>query len=238
LKAEDQVSGAWKQFFRDQFQQPYMQQLSQFLHTEKQAGKTLYPKGEQIFNAFALTPLEQVKVVIVGQDPYHGPGQAHGLSFSVPPGVNLPPSLKNIYKELQADLGLPAPEHGCLSHWAEQGVMLLNSVLTVVQGNAGAHQKKGWEQFTNAAVEQINNQPQPVVFLAWGRFAHGVCEHVDQRKHLVIKTSHPSPLGATKAGRDFCAFLGSHCFSQANRWLLEQGRSPVDWSVPLPASQT
>lgn len=232
MKAEDQVSGGWKPFFQEQFNQAYMKQLSQFLHAEKQAGKVVYPKGDEIFNAFVLTPLEDVKVVIVGQDPYHGPGQAHGLSFSVPPNIALPPSLKNIYKELNQDLGLAVPSHGCLTHWAEQGVMLLNSVLTVEQGNAGAHQKKGWEQFTNAAVEQINQQTNPVVFLAWGRFAHGVCENVDTQKHLVIKTSHPSPLGATKQGRDFCAFIGSSCFSQANCWLLEHGRAPIDWSVP------
>lgn len=232
LKAEDQVSGAWQAFFKQQFELPYMQQLRQFLQAEKLAEKVIYPHSDAIFNAFVLTPLEQVKVVIVGQDPYHGAGQAHGLSFSVPEGVALPPSLKNIYKELHRDLGLAVPGHGCLTHWAKQGVMLLNSVLTVEQGNAGSHQKKGWEQFTNAAVELINQQDNPVVFLAWGKFAHGVCSGVDQSKHQVIQTSHPSPLGATKSGRDFDAFLGSHCFSRANRWLLEQGRAPIDWSVP------
>lgn len=227
----EQVSGYWKEFFQQELEKDYMKQLSLFLREQKQQGLTIYPASSNIFNAFASTPLEQVKVVIIGQDPYHGPDQAHGLSFSVPEGIERPPSLKNIFKELHRDLGIDIPESGCLQAWAERGVMLLNSVLTVPAGQAGGHQKKGWETFTNAALNAINERCPHVVFLSWGRFAHGVCEHINTERHCVIKTSHPSPLGATKAGKDFVAFNGSGCFSKANRWLMEQDIAPVDWCL-------
>ncbi len=227
----EQLNGQWKSFFQDELEKDYMKQLSQFLREQKKQGVTVYPPSAQMFNAFVSTPLEKIKAVIIGQDPYHGPGQAHGLSFSVPQGVDAPPSLKNIFKELHRDLGIEFPTHGCLQAWAEHGVMLLNSVLSVPAGQAGGHQKKGWETFTLEAIKTINEQCEHVVFLSWGRFAHGVCESIDQTKHLDIKTSHPSPLGATKSGNDFAAFLGSGCFSAANRWLMEQGIAPVDWRL-------
>lgn len=231
MKASDNVTGAWQQYFQQEFDQPYMKELSAFLRAEKQAGKTIYPPSPVMFNTFQLTPLEDVKVVIVGQDPYHGPGQAHGLCFSVQMGVQPPPSLKNIYKELNRDLGLAIPSHGNLESWGRQGVMLLNTVLTVERGVAASHQGKGWERFTQGAISLINSQCEHVVFLAWGRHAHRVCADIDRTRHLVIQTSHPSPLGATKAGRNFSAFLGSGCFSEANRWLLNHQRIPVNWSL-------
>lgn len=227
----EQVSGYWKEFFQQELEKDYMKQLSQFLREQKQQGVTIYPASANIFNAFVSTPLEEVKVVIIGQDPYHGPGQAHGLSFSVPEGIDLPPSLKNIFKELNRDLGMEIPQSGCLQAWAERGVMMLNSVLTVPEGQAGGHQKKGWETFTNVALNAINERCPHVVFLSWGRFAHGVCEHINTERHCVIKTSHPSPLGVTKAGKDFVSFSGSGCFSQANRWLMEREIAPVDWRL-------
>lgn len=217
----------WRAVFEAELAQPYMEQLRAFLKCEMQSGKVIYPPSTQWFQAFLHTPFDQVKVVIVGQDPYHGPGQAHGLSFSVPPGVALPPSLRNIYKELFA--GANQPGSGDLSAWARQGVLLLNASLTVEQGAAGSHAKKGWLQFTAQCLRALNAQRSGIVFLAWGRFAHGVCADIDSARHCVIKTSHPSPLGATKAGRDFCAFLGSRCFELANERLQQWGKSPVDW---------
>lgn len=231
MSAIDKVTGYWKTFFAEQLEQDYMKNLSAFLREQKQQGQVIYPTSDNMFKAFEWTPLEQVKVVIIGQDPYHGAGQAHGLSFSVPQGIDQPPSLKNIFKELNRDLGVTAPNHGCLESWAKRGVMLLNSVLTVPDGTAGGHQKKGWEQFTNAALQAINEHCEHVVFLSWGRFAHGVCEQIDNSKHLVVKTSHPSPLGASKVGKDFAAFMGSGCFSQANRWLMEKQIAPVNWQI-------
>lgn len=231
MMATERVTGAWQQYFEQEFAKPYMQELSAFLRAEKQAGKEIYPPSSMIFRAFELTPLEQVKVVLVGQDPYHGPGQAHGLCFSVQHGVQPPPSLKNIHKELHRDLGLSIPQHGNLEAWGHQGVMLLNTSLTVERGQAASHKGKGWEQFTQGALSMINKHCDHVVFLAWGKHAHKVCSEIDEQRHLVIRTSHPSPLGATKAGRDFTAFLGSGCFSEANRWLLSKQRVPVNWAL-------
>ena len=227
----EQVDGYWQDFFQQELEKEYMKQLSQFLREQKQQGQLIYPSSANMFNAFISTPLEKIKVVIIGQDPYHEAGQAHGLSFSVPEGIALPASLKNIYKELHRDLGMAIPNSGCLQAWAERGVMLLNSVLTVPEGKAGGHQKKGWETFTNAAINAINERCPHVVFLSWGKFAHGVCETIDTSRHFVIKTSHPSPLGVTKVGKDFVAFNGSGCFSKANRWLMEQHIAPVDWRL-------
>lgn len=226
-----QLDAAWKTHFRGEFSQDYMQALAEFLAAESKHGAVIYPPSEQRFNAFLCAPLDEIKVVIVGQDPYHGAGQAHGLSFSVPDGVKIPPSLRNIYKELSRDLGMNIPLSGNLESWAKQGVLLLNASLSVREGEANSHSKKGWLRFTNSCIEHINTKKSGVVFLAWGRFAHQVCSVVDTSKHCVIKTSHPSPLGAMKAGKDFSAFLGSGCFSQANEYLQTQGHSAIDWST-------
>lgn len=226
----DQLDDGWRQVFERELAQEYMASLRDFLRGRQAAGAVIFPPKPLWFNAFLHTPFDKLKVVIVGQDPYHGPGQAHGLSFSVPSGQPLPPSLKNIYKELYGPAGVPAS--GDLTHWADQGVLLLNACLTVEQGLAGSHSKRGWERFTSRCLQAINEQCEQVVFLAWGRFAHAVCESIDTERHRVIKTSHPSPLGATKAGRDFVAFMGSGCFDQANAQLAEWGKAGIRWTLP------
>jgi uracil-DNA glycosylase len=200
--------------------------LQSFLDAELAAGKTIYPPQGAWFRALELTPLDKVRVVILGQDPYHGPGQAHGLCFSVPPGVRSPPSLANIYKELESDLGLPRPRHGFLEHWARQGVLLLNSVLTVEMAKAGSHSKKGWEPFTDAIIAQVNNKAEPVVFMLWGAYAHKKAANVDASRHLVLKAAHPSPLSAHNG------FLGCKHFSQCNAFLASNGLPPIDWTLP------
>ena len=230
-KIIDQLDPAWKAHFEHEFSQDYMFQLREFLSSEVTSGTVIYPPKDQWFNAFLYTPFNDIKVVIVGQDPYHGEGQAHGLSFSVPDGVKIPPSLRNIYKELNRDLGMNIPSSGNLQAWARQGVLLLNASLTVRAAEANSHSKQGWLRFTNACIQHINEHKQGVVFMAWGRFAHDVCAVVDSSKHCVIKTSHPSPLGATKTGKDFTAFMGSGCFSLANQYLKQQGKQPIDWSL-------
>ena len=207
-----------------------MQQLREFLRREKSAGKVIYPPGREMFAAFNLTPLERVKVVILGQDPYHGPGQAHGLCFSVRPGVALPPSLVNIYREMQEDLGIPPAAHGCLTHWAEQGVLLLNSVLSVERGRAASHQGQGWETFTDRAVEVVNRECAHVVFMLWGSYAQRKGAVIDTGKHLVLKSPHPSPLSAHRG------FFGCRHFSQANAWLESMDRGAIDWQLPPQAS--
>jgi uracil-DNA glycosylase len=217
---------SWKQALAPQFADPYMAALRQFLATEKEAGKRIFPKGSEYFRALDLTPLPKVKVVILGQDPYHGAGQAHGLCFSVRPGVRIPPSLVNIYKEMQADLGIPPAQHGFLEHWARQGVLLLNSVLTVEEGRAAAHQGKGWERFTDAVIRAVNEEGSHVVFMLWGSYAQKKAAFVDQRRHLVLKAPHPSPLSAHNG------FFGSRHFSKANSYLISNGREPVDWQLP------
>ena len=200
--------------------------LRGFLDAELAAGKTLFPPQNAWFRALELTPFDKVRVVILGQDPYHGPGQAHGLSFSVPPGVRPPPSLLNIYKELEGDLGLPRPRHGFLEHWSRQGVLLLNSVLTVEMAKAASHSKKGWEPFTDAIIAQVNNKTDPVVFMLWGAYAHKKAAHVDSSRHLVLKAAHPSPLSA------YNGFLGCKHFSQCNAFLVSNGFPPIDWKLP------
>ena len=220
------IEPSWKARLAAQFDSPHMAGLSAFLRAEKSAGKRIYPPGSQIFRAFELTPFEAVKVVILGQDPYHGPGQAHGLCFSVRPDVPPPPSLVNIFKEVESDLGIAPPDHGCLQPWAEQGVLLLNSVLTVEQGNAGAHQGKGWEFFTDKVVETINRQRENVVFLLWGGYARKKGKHIDRQRHLVLEGPHPSPLSAYRG------FFGCRHFSKANQWLEAQGQHPVNWALP------
>lgn len=221
-----QLAEDWKQALGDEFQQPYMQQLRAFLLEEKAAGKVVYPPGPLIFNALNSTPLGRVKVVIIGQDPYHGPGQAHGLSFSVQPGVRTPPSLQNIYKEIQRDLGYPIPSHGCLQSWAKQGVLLLNAVLTVTQGQAGAHANRGWERFTSRVIELLNEQGEHLVFMLWGSYAQKKGQVIDTSRHCVLKSVHPSPLSAHRG------FIGCGHFSAANVYLQESGREPIDWRVP------
>lgn len=220
------LNESWMRVIGDEFDAPYMTQLKQFLLAEKQAGKVIYPPGKQIFNALNTTPFDQVKVVILGQDPYHGPGQAHGLCFSVLPGVPYPPSLQNIFKEIQADLGLPIPNHGCLQFWAEQGVLLLNATLTVEQANAGSHQGKGWEVFTDAIVNALNAHRQGIVFLLWGSYAQKKGAMIDQNKHLVLKSAHPSPLSAYRG------FFGCKHFSQTNQYLVQNAQNPINWSLP------
>ena len=203
-----------------------MQQLRSFLQQEKAAGKTIFPPGPQVFNALNSTALDQVRVVIIGQDPYHGPGQAHGLSFSVPPGVRTPPSLQNIFKEIHRDLGFPIPPHGCLQSWAEQGVLLLNAVLTVEQAQAGSHAKRGWERFTSKVIEIINARREHCVFLLWGSYAQRKGEQIDRQRHCVLTSVHPSPLSAHRG------FIGNGHFSAANQYLVEHGLTPIDWSLP------
>lgn len=216
----------WLAVLGGEFEQPYMQNLKAFLAQEKAEGKVIYPHSSDWFNAFKYTPLDQVKVVILGQDPYHGPNQAHGLCFSVRPGIKTPPSLVNIYKELQSDLGVQPVNHGYLSSWAKQGVLMLNAVLTVEQANAASHQNKGWEQFTDKVIHIINEQLDGVVFLLWGSYAQKKAAFVDQNKHLVLKSVHPSPLSAHRG------FFGNHQFSQANDFLTSRGKTPVNWQLP------
>lgn len=216
----------WKQALGDEFEQSYMQELRAFLLAEKAAGKVVYPPGPLIFNALNSTPLNRVKVVIIGQDPYHGPGQAHGLCFSVQPGVRTPPSLQNMYKEIQRDLGYPIPAHGSLQSWADQGVLLLNAVLTVTQAQAGAHANRGWERFTSRIIELLNEQCEHLVFMLWGSYAQKKGQQIDASRHCVLKSVHPSPLSAYRG------FIGCGHFSTANEYLLEHGREPIDWRVP------
>ena len=216
---------SWLKVMGDEFESSYMQTLRAFLKAEKQAGKVIFPAAKDWFNAFNTTPFDQVKVVILGQDPYHGQGQAHGLCFSVLPNVRIPPSLLNIYKEIHADLGLPVPVHGFLQSWAEQGVLLLNATLTVEQGNAGSHQNKGWEQFTDRVIAELNQQRDGLVFLLWGSYAQRKGQLIDAQRHLVLKAPHPSPLSAHRG------FLGCRHFSQANAYLNNSGAGGIDWAV-------
>lgn len=218
------IEASWLEPLRPQFEAPYFAELKNFLVAER-AQYTCYPKGADIFAAFDHTPFEKVKVVILGQDPYHEPGQAHGLSFSVPNGIKTPPSLVNIIKEINSDLGLNLDtEHGDLSGWAEQGVLLLNATLTVRAHQAGSHQHRGWEQFTDAAIEAISAQRNGVVFMLWGSYAISKSKLIDRTRHLVLTTVHPSPLSAYRG------FFGCRHFSQCNAYLLQQGLSPIDWS--------
>lgn len=220
------LDDSWKQALSAEFASPYMQTLKAFLLAEKNAGKQIFPKGGEYFRALDLTPLDAVKVVILGQDPYHGAGQAHGLCFSVQPGVRTPPSLVNIYKELQSDLGIAPVQHGFLESWASQGVLLLNSVLTVEEARAASHQGKGWEKFTDAIIRTVNDTCDGVVFLLWGAYAQKKAAFVDQTKHLVLKSPHPSPLSAHNG------FFGNHHFSKANEFLISRGKQPIDWQLP------
>jgi uracil-DNA glycosylase len=218
------IEAGWKSVLMDQFQSPYFRTLKEFLVEEKKK-YTLYPPGRLIFNAFHRTPFDQVKVVILGQDPYHGKGQAHGLCFSVPQGIPKPPSLVNIFKELQADIGIPMPEHGTLDKWADQGVLLINATLTVRDSQAGSHQKHGWETFTNRVIEVVSQEKNGVVFLLWGRFAQAKESLIDSGKHLILKSAHPSPLSA------YNGFFGCKHFSLTNDYLEKQGNPGIDWAM-------
>jgi uracil-DNA glycosylase len=224
------LAPSWAARVGDFLERPQMRALSEFLRAEQAAGKRIYPPGSQMFAALEATPFEQVKVVILGQDPYHGPGQAHGLSFSVPPGVAVPPSLLNIFKELERDLGIARPDHGCLLSWAHQGVLLLNAVLSVEAGKAGAHQGKGWEEFTDHVVELLAREREGLVFMLWGSYAQAKGRVIDTRRHCVLRAPHPSPLSAHRG------FLGCGHFSAANRWLSGRGLAPIDWRLPPAAT--
>ena len=218
---------SWKARIGAYLQRPEMQALSSFLREQKRAGRHIYPPGAEIFAAFEHTPFDAVRVVILGQDPYHGPGQAHGLCFSVRPGVRVPPSLDNIFKEIQRDLGIARPGHGCLTAWADRGVLLLNSVLTVEEGRAGAHANRGWEGFTDAAIDALNREREGLVFLLWGSYAQRKGQLIDTNRHCVLTSVHPSPLSAHRG------FIGCGHFSAANGYLQARGEPAIDWSLPL-----
>jgi uracil-DNA glycosylase len=219
------LHNSWMQHLGSEFKKPYMLALKAFLKEEKSAGKVVFPPGDQVFNAFNRTPFDQVRVVIIGQDPYHGPGQAHGLSFSVPNGIKAPPSLVNIFKELEADLGVQLSGSADLSPWANQGVLLLNATLTVEQAQAGSHQKKGWEEFTDVAIHALNENKQGLVFVLWGSYAQKKGAFIDTHRHLVLKSPHPSPLSAHRG------FFGQRQFSRINQYLISQGQAPIDWAI-------
>ena len=222
---QNKIPSAWKETLIDELRKPYIKKLEEFLELEIQKGAVIYPAEAHYFKALEQTPLESVKVVILGQDPYHGPQQAHGLSFSVRSGVKFPPSLRNIFKELQSDVGCAIPESGDLTKWAQQGVLLLNSVLTVTEAQAGSHQGKGWETFTDKIIEAVNEKQKNVVFILWGAYAIKKGELIDRSRHLVLESVHPSPLSAHRG------FFGTKPFSQANQYLVEKGRGAVNWSL-------
>lgn len=219
-----QIEPSWKEALAEEFEQPYFQSIATFLRQEKGNGKKIYPPGSLIFNAFNSTPFDEVKVVILGQDPYHSPGQAMGLSFSVPKGVRIPPSLKNIYQELHDDVDFTVPKHGDLSRWAEQGVFLLNAMLTVEHKKAGSHSKIGWQNFTDAVIRKLSTDREHLVFMLWGNFARRKKVLIDADKHLILEAAHPSPLAGG-------AFFGTKHFSQANEYLKAHGKEPVDWQL-------
>jgi uracil-DNA glycosylase len=219
------IEASWKEVLAEEFKKPYFKQIAQHLKTEKEQGKIIYPPGSQIFHAFEATPFDKVKVVIIGQDPYHGPKQAHGLSFSVQQGVATPPSLINIFKELHEDVGLPIPRHGHLENWAKQGVLLLNASLTVRAGEPMSHAKLGWEKFTNTVIEKVSDLKENIVFVLWGKFAQEKQSLIDDKKHHIIKSAHPSPLSANNG------FFGSRPFSKINTFLVKKGIDPIDWAL-------
>lgn len=223
--ADLKLSPSWKKHLSAEFEQDYMNNLKSFLLSEYKAGKKIFPKGDHYFHALNCVDFEDVKVVIIGQDPYHGLGQAHGLCFSVQKGIDIPPSLQNIYKELKNDLGIEPAAHGCLESWAKQGVLLLNSVLTVEMGKAASHQGRGWEQFTDKIIQVLNQERQNLVFVLWGSYAQKKAAFVDRKRHLVLESAHPSPLSSYRG------FFGSKPFSKINDWLKSHGKSEIDWKV-------
>jgi uracil-DNA glycosylase len=222
---KDRLPADWKRVLKDVLASPEFAELEAFVE-EQRREETVYPSEEDLFSAFRLTPYEKVKVLLLGQDPYHGPGQAHGLAFSVQPGVKPPPSLVNVFKELQSDVGVPKPKDGSLIPWAEQGVLLLNAVLTVRQGEPNSHAGHGWEHFTDAVIQKVSDKPERVVFLLWGSYAQKKKALIDTSRHLILEGVHPSPLSAKKG------FFGSRPFSRANEALKEKGREPIDWALP------
>lgn len=224
MQVNPQIEESWKEVLKDEFEKPYFPLLKKFLLEEKQR-HVIYPQGSQIFSAFNLTPFEKVSVVLLGQDPYHGPGQAHGLCFSVPRGIAPPPSLINIFKELKSDLGIPFPGHGNLTGWARQGVLLLNATLTVRANQAGSHQKKGWENFTDKVIETLSLKRKNLVFLLWGNYAQQKSVLINPEKHLILKSVHPSPLAASRG------FFGCRHFSKTNQYLEKNGKEPIDWNL-------
>ena len=219
-----QIEESWKAALADEFNKPYFAGIKQFIVREKEKGKKVYPPGPLVFNAFNLTPFDKVKVVIIGQDPYHGFGQAHGLCFSVPVGVKPPPSLVNIFKEIKTDLNLDPPNHGNLEQWAKQGVLLLNASLTVNDSEPNSHAKCGWQTFTDAVIKKISEEKEGVVFLLWGRFAQEKAQLIDSKKHFILKSAHPSPFSVTQ-------FYGCKHFSKANELLIKEGKEPVNWKL-------
>ena len=219
---EVKIEQSWKQRLQTEFDKPYFEQLTQFVRTEYQT-RTIYPPARLIFNAFNLCPFDKVKVVIIGQDPYHGAGQAHGLCFSVQDGVQFPPSLRNIFKEIHDDIGTPVPLSGNLTRWAEQGVLLLNATLTVRADEAGSHQRRGWETFTDAVINAVASEKQNVVYILWGSYAQQKAAMVNRSQNLVLESVHPSPLSASRG------FFGNHHFSRANKYLIEHGKEPIKW---------
>jgi uracil-DNA glycosylase len=222
-----QIEPGWKKMLNAEFSKPYFLQLATHLRTEKTQGKNIFPPGSRIFNAFSLTPFDEVKVVLLGQDPYHGPGQAHGLCFSVPEGITPPPSLVNIFKEIRSDLGIDTPAgFGNLTKWAEQGVLLLNAFLTVRASEPLSHSKIGWEEFTNTVISGISENKKGVVFILWGKFAQSKQGLIDETKHFVLKAAHPSPFSADKG------FFGCKHFSKTNELLMKEGKAPIDWKIP------
>lgn len=223
---EIKLHSQWREVIGGEFEKDYMQSLREFLLQRKQQGAVIYPPTNQWFSALNTTPFEDVRVVVLGQDPYHGVGQAHGLCFSVTPGIKVPPSLANIYKEIKSDLGIDQPNHGCLISWAQQGVLLLNATLTVEDGCAGAHQGKGWEQFTDEIIKAVNQKREGVVFMLWGSYAQKKSIMIDSSRHLILKSVHPSPLSAYRG------FFGCGHFSAANHYLQERGVKPIDWQLP------
>ncbi|MDB5087941.1 MAG: uracil-DNA glycosylase [Mucilaginibacter sp.] len=221
-----ELEPSWLKVLSDEFDKPYMADLKKFLKEEKDAGHKIYPKNADIFNAFNKTPLDKLEVVILGQDPYHGESQAHGLSFSVQKGITIPPSLRNIYKELSTDIpGFTIPNHGDLTEWAEQGVLLLNASLTVRAASPGSHQKQGWETFTDTVIKKISDEKEGIVFILWGSFAQAKAELIDQKKHHIIKSPHPSPFSADRG------FFGSKPFSKTNEILVKEGKKPINWQI-------
>jgi len=222
---EVKIEPSWKDVLKDEFGKEYFKQIASHIKTEKSQGKTIYPAGSNIFNAFNTTPIDKIKVVIIGQDPYHGPGQAHGLCFSVQEGVPPPPSLINIFKELHDDIGIPIPDHGCLTHWAEQGVFLLNASLSVRAGEPMSHSKIGWAIFTDQVIKRISETRKHVVFLLWGKFAQEKTSLIDESKHLILRAAHPSPLSAHNG------FFGCRHFSKTNEYLVKNGIDPIDWRL-------
>jgi len=224
MLSEKLLAMDWQAILKDEFSRPYMDDLAMFIENERISGVPVYPPEDSVFNAFNLTPYNTVRVVIVGQDPYHGPGQAHGLCFSVPQGITPPPSLLNIFKEMRSDLGVPVSAHGCLESWARQGVLLLNAALTVRDGQPQSHYKRGWEKFTDVVISKLSERKSPIVFVLWGRFACKKCQHINPQ-HYTMKAPHPSPFSA------FGGFFGCRHFSKVNKILSDIGEEPVDWRL-------